>query len=302
MITKILDKIKNTKPCPLCGSTNYYILYPSTLKNSHPLPNQYVCTTTSYGQHGPIYKCRNCDFIFIRDNNPLKNILDNYEEVEDPIYLSEEAARIKTFSRHLKNINKLSCNKGILLEVGAYTGLFLSMAKKAGWQVKGVEPSKWAVIQAKKHYGLTVKKGILKPGYFRPETFDVVVMWDVIEHIPDPLRDLRTCYSYLKPGGMIVMSTIDINSLAAKILRSHWPWLIDMHRVYFSKSTMRKMLKKVGFTKISFRPHIRFVSIRYLISRFVHINKYSSLPFGNVIIPFYIGDLFDIYAQKPNIK
>ena len=239
--------------------------------------------------------------MFIVDNTQVKNILDSYKKVQDPLYIAEEAARIKTFKRHLRNIDKL-CQRGRLLDIGAYTGLFLSLARDAGWQVAGIEPSRWAVAQARKLYHLTLKMGILKRGHFTPGTFDVITLWDVIEHFTDPLQAIRICHSYLKPGGWLIMSTMDIDSLAAKILGPRWPWLIHMHRVYFSRTTMKKILEKAGFTNVFFRAHIRFVSLRYLISRFIPNRRPISHPLGNLMLPFYIGDLFEVYAQKPDIR
>lgn len=290
---------KKEEPCPLCESLKKELLYPSTLEKVKAAKKYYTCTTTGYGIHGPIYKCRDCSFVYIVDDNSLEEINTSYEQVQDALYISEEAGRVKTFSRHLKNLNKICPKNGNLLEVGAYTGLFLSMARDCGWKVKGIEPSRWAVSQAKKLYGISIKQGILKPNYFKKETFNAVVMWDVIEHLPNPLESLCICNAYLKTGGWIAMSTIDIGSLAAKILGPRWPWLMEMHRVYFSKATIKRMLEMAGFVKISFRPHIRFVSISYLVSRFALKQGIIPHQIGNIIIPFYVGDIFEVYAQKP---
>lgn len=282
--------------CPLCKGKNQDLVYLSNLDASKPTLNQYVCTTSSYGLHGPIYRCIECSFVFIADETSDNDILISYENVEDALYIGEEAGRIKTFTHHLKRIEKI-CRKGKLLDIGSYTGLFLSIAKNRGWQVEGIEPSRWAVKQAKNMYGIVLKQGPIKLGYFPKDSFDVITVWDAIEHFANPLQALKTCHSYLKPGGCLFMSTMDIGSFAARILGSKWPWLMHMHRVYFSKKTMKKMLIKAGFTNIQFRPHIRYVSARYLISKLTH-SKPISHPLGNILIPFYVGDLFEVYAKK----
>lgn len=282
------------KLCPLCRFRARTLLYPSTLSFSNTKDNQYLCTSNSYGLHGPIHRCRNCDFVFVVDNNSPKNILNNYEKVEDPLYVAEAAGRRKTFARHLRHLSSYG-TAGRLLDVGAYTGLFLSQAQAAGWQVAGVEPSRWAVSQAKKLYGLTLCHGPLKANGFPKNFFKAITIWDVIEHFSDPLTVLKICFDYLTPGGVLAMSTVDIDSPVAGLLGKYWPWMMRMHRVYFSKSTMARALKQAGFTNIHFHPHIRYVSLRYLLSRF----STRHLPFDNIVIPFYIGDLFDVYAQKP---
>jgi 2-polyprenyl-3-methyl-5-hydroxy-6-metoxy-1,4-benzoquinol methylase len=295
------------KHCPLCNSTKRTLLYPSTLTKIDPTLNQYLCTSSSYGIHGPIYKCLNCNFIFIVDNAPITNILKSYEKAEDPVYIAEEPGRRKTFSRHLKALAKLRKEKGKLLDIGSYTGLFLSMAKEDGWETEGIEPSRWAVEQAKKIYNLSIKNSILKPGIFKPNTFDVVTMWDVIEHFANPKQSVEISHTLLKPGGLLAITTIDVDSFPAQILKARWPWFMRMHRVYFSRKTLKKLLEENGFKVIAVYPHIRIISLKYFLSRFnFPPKKYKNIfrnlaritGAKNIFIPFYIGDLFDMYAQK----
>ena len=290
------------KLCPLCKSIHLELIYQSTLTKPTPTLNQYLCTSSSYGLHGPIYKCLNCSLVFVVDNAPIKSILNRYQQAQDPLYLAEEAGRIKTFGRHLKILNRLQNPPGKLLDIGTYTGLFPFLAQKSGWRVWGLEPSKWAVLEAKKKYGLEIKLGLLKPGLFKPNSFDAVTLWDVIEHFTDPFEAVKTCHSYLKPGAVLALTTIDVDSLAAKALGHNWPWYMRMHRVYFSKPTIRRLLESAGFKILFFTPHIRYISLRYLASRFKKLDSASQFlaknSIGDFLLPFYIGDLFDVYAKK----
>lgn len=278
--------------CLLCGSKEAILLYKSTLGTQKITGNQYLCTSSNYGEHGPVYQCCNCSFVFIVDDTAEKSIIKSYIMAEDPVYIGEMAARIKTFTNHLKRLNKYFPNKGKLLDVGACTGVFMNLSHKKGWKVWGIEPSKWAVRQAK---GLNIENNILKPDLFPKSFFEVITIWDVIEHFSDPLKALQTVFDYLKPGGVLAMTTMDVDSLTAKLLGKTWPWYMRMHRVYFSKRTMKQILEKAGFTEIKFNPHIRYLSIRYLVSKFAKVR----LPFDHLIIPIYLGDLFDVYAEKP---
>lgn len=280
--------------CPLCSSKRFVKLYPASRSRQVSDNKLFDCTSPSYGVHSPVYKCRNCEFVFLIDKSTPGQIVKHYEQVNDPDYVAEETARIKTFGRHLQNISHLK--RGQLLDVGAYTGLFVYLAKKQKWQAKGLEPSGWAVAQAKKRYGLTLKKGVLHPRHFKAGSFDMVTMWDVVEHFTNPVSALKICHRFLKPNGWLVMSTIDIGSITAQILGPRWPWLMQMHRVYFSKSTMIKALTDLGFRNIYFKPHIRYIGLGYVWNRFLP----NVLPqsWQNKIIPFYLGDLFDVYAQK----
>ncbi len=235
------------------------------------------------------------------DNTPVKKILNSYQIAEDPVYVVEEKARIKTFSRHLTKINSLRPNKGKLLDIGAYTGVFLHLARQSGWEVSGIDPSSWAVSQAKIRYKINLRQTILRKNLFKKNMFDVITMWDVIEHFNDPIEAVEISHSLLKPGGILVMTTMDIASPISRLLREKWPWLMRMHRVYFSRETMRKMLINHSFSDIIIRPHIRWVSVRYLSSRFNHhhaLTLLHSTGLGNIMLPFYAGDLFDVYATR----
>lgn len=278
--------------CLLCGSKNKTLIYRSTLGTKKITGNQYLCTSRNYGEHGPIYKCNDCNLVFIVDDTSEENIIKSYTDAQDPVYVNEMDARIKTFSVHLKRLAKYFPKAGRLLDVGAYTGVFLNLARKVGWKVEGIEPSKWAVGQAG---DLSIKNGILRPDIFQKASFDVVTIWDVIEHFADPVKALFIVSDYLKPNGILAMTTMDVKSVTAKILGKKWPWYMRMHRVYFSKQTITRMLKQCGFEDIKFNPHIRYLSIRYLLSKFTKVR----FPLDSTIIPVYLGDLFDVYARKP---
>lgn len=281
--------------CPLCSSSKKELLYMATMIGKLPPRGLFNCTSSHYGIHGPIYRCSKCSLIFIVDDTQILQIVESYQSALDPTYIIEAEARVKTFQRQLNGLEPFKGQR--LLDVGAYTGLFVYLARKSGWVSEGIEPSPWAIEEAKFHYQVKLIKGILQPGYFKQNSFDVVTLWDVVEHFVDPKLAMKICYAYLKKGGWIAMSTINVEAPVAKVLGSRWPWLMQMHRVYFSPITMTKMLIETGFTKITFRPHVRYISLGYLWSSFISKIKLPEI-LGKIIIPFYLGDLFDVYAQK----
>jgi SAM-dependent methyltransferase len=133
-------------------------------------------------------------------------------------------------------------------------------------------------------------------------------MWDVIEHLPDPRSALCEMFDTLRPGGVIAVSTMDVDSLAARLSGGRWPWFMTMHRVYFSRATMRRMLEDVGFTDVRMKTHVRWVSLGYLTSRMAAALPPAGRPLATVVrwlrltrvlVPFTIGDLFEAYARKP---
>jgi len=246
--------------------------------------------------------------VFLDDEEPDDSVKARYEEVEDPAYVAGHRGRVATFRSQLNTVTRRLGRRGRILEIGAYTGVFLSLARDQGWEVEGLEPSRWAVEQAATTYGLRVRQGMLSADAFPASCFDAVVMWDVIEHLTDPMIAARAAFHFLKPGGLFALSTMDIASAAARISGDKWPWLMSMHRVYFSRATMRRMLEEAGFVDIRFVTHVRRIGLSYLAERMAtRLPTIGSalgavartLSWGDVVVPFTIGDLFEVYARKP---
>src|SRR5581483_5194972 len=89
--------------------------------------------------------------------------------------------------------------------------------------------------------GLNVACGKLRGSAFAPGSFDVVTMWDVIEHFPDPAAEVREVHRLLRPGGLVGITTMNVESLVARLLGPRWPWLMQMHLYYFSVRTLRAL-------------------------------------------------------------
>jgi SAM-dependent methyltransferase len=155
---------------------------------------------------------------------------------------------------------------------------------------------------------LEVKQGTLASGGWPDESFEVITMWDVIEHFDDPLCELRHAFRLLRPGGVIVIHTIDIGSLTARVMGERWPFLMEMHLIFFSRATLRAMLEKAGFEYVRDHTQGRYLRLGYLAGR-------VSAAFGPLLggpverlvgklnlaewpAPINTLDLFTAYARK----
>jgi ubiquinone/menaquinone biosynthesis C-methylase UbiE len=236
------------------------------------------------------------------------DILDTYQAVEDPLYIEEREGRVLTFEHHLKPLERLTgAPRGRpLLDVGAYTGVFVEISSQHGWDAWGVEPSRWAVERARSR-GLHVVQGTLETAHLPASYFDVVTMWDVIEHLTDPCRALRDAHRLLTPNGLLVIHTIDIESLFARLMGPRWPWLMEMHIYYFSRRTLRAMLEECGFAVLSDRPQGRYLRLGYLMNRLGALIPFLGRPAEGLVtrlglrtlaVPVNLGDLFTAYARK----
>ena len=294
--------------CNLCGHNETRLRFPSTVADD-TLPSNveaFRCTSPGYGRHHAIVQCAHCGLVYTNPRLDGTQILDSYAAVEDPTYLEERDGRVLTFERHLQPLEKLHAPPGRLLDVGAYTGVFVEIAAQHGWDAWGIEPGHWAIEQASAR-GLNMIEGTLAAADLADDSFDVITMWDVIEHLTDPLAEMSQAYRLLKPGGLLVVHTMDIDSLFARLMGARWPWLMEMHVYYFSHRTLAAMLAEAGFKVLSSAPQGRYLRLGYFATRIGGFSPllgrllgglFRVLRLRQVPVPLNFGDLFTAYAIK----
>lgn len=297
--------------CNLCGQNDYKVRYAATLNGNSAIEvDAFRCTNPGYGHHPQIVACRHCGYVYANPRWSEEELIAAYGAVEDETYVTERHGRVLTFQKHLKHMEKWTgpANGRSLLDIGAYIGVFVEIAQKAGWEASGVEPSDWAAAAAQKR-GLNVIVGTQDAPALQGKTFDVLTMWDVIEHVDSPSDEMAKAYHLLKPGGWLVLHTMDIGSLTAKVMGSRWPWFMDMHLHYFSKKSMAQMLEKNGYQVVWSGAMGRYLRLGYIASRVGGLNKplgkvvekiVSGLGLKEVAVPVNFGDLFTVYARKPD--
>lgn len=295
--------------CNLCSQEDFKVLYKSNL-NHHSIENShYVCTNFSYRRHGQIVRCNGCGLVYMNPRPIEEEILQRYQSVVDLVYLEGKKGRYVTFDRALKKIEALK-PKGRILDVGCYAGFFLEVANRRGWDTFGVEPCSWACEYARRELGLDVRQGELKDVNFPSKHFDVVTLWDVLEHLVDPLMTFKEIHRILKEDGLLCLTTINIDSAFASLMGRMWPELMQMHTYYYSKDTLKKLLYKANFEIIKIESHTRIVRLQYLISRlnnyFPNLTKLclglsNLFRVGDVLVSVNLGDLLMVYAKKIDV-
>jgi len=143
--------------------------------------------------------------------------------------------------------NFIKNKNGTILDVGCGGGRFLVEARNHGWKTFGIEPTKRSVEIAKK-YSLDVIDDKLSESLFTKDMFDVISLWHVFEHIPNPDNVLSILRKWLKNDGLLVIAVPNIESLQARLGKDLWFHLDPPRHLYhFSPKTLRLILKKNGY-------------------------------------------------------
>ena len=194
-----------------------------------------------------IVKCKRCGLIYI---NPRLN-QNAVKEIYGGNYSAGWLEHKKTISKRkrakkiLKRIMKVKKN-GKFLDVGCSVGYILEAAREKGFEPYGVEISPIAINFAKKELELNVFEGYLEDANFSNNFFDVITMYNLLEHIPNPSGLIQETSKILKPDGVIEIWTPNIGHRLAKRLGSDWPAIMHDHLYYFNLVTMDKILEKNG--------------------------------------------------------
>jgi SAM-dependent methyltransferase len=289
--------------CVACGGGALALRFAAAGAGA-PDRRSYACTSFGHRAHGPIWACERCRLLFQWPLPSEEALVEAYTAVEDPLYLAEKDNRYLTFRRVLSLLGPARGRS--LLDVGAYCGFFADVAREAGFRAEGLELSRWAAAHAR-GLGLEIHEETLVARAASGARYDVVTMWDVVEHLPDPRRELEAAFELLAPGGRLHLSTIDTSSLVARALGARWPWLMHMHLVYFDRRNLAALLEDVGFRVVDTRNYVHTVSAGYLLRKLAASFPRAAPAFrlaGRAVppglaIPVSLGDNVAIAAERP---
>jgi 2-polyprenyl-3-methyl-5-hydroxy-6-metoxy-1,4-benzoquinol methylase len=254
------------RECALCGAPEHMLVYPANATGEVPV-EEFQCTTMAISSHDDIIQCRRCGMVSAIPTLQHEEIVENYTQVVDDMYLAEEQGRRELFGWIADAMGGYVLKGKRLLEVGANVGLFLAVAAERGWDVRGIEPSKWAVQEGVRKFGVPLRQGTIEELDEPAGSADVIVMLDVLEHLGDPLDALKKLRSVVDDEGLIVLSTVNLGGLHAKLRNGNWPWFIRSHLHYFSPETTHAMLAQAGFKMVQWEIVPRSFHLSYIAHR-----------------------------------
>lgn len=207
-----------------------------------------------------VVQCKNCSFVYVTPL-PDEQFLYHHYQTYLPagnVYIEQwRRMMLDIFQRSLDAIEtRYDHNKGTLLDVGCGYGFFLDLARKKGWQVYGIEPCEHARSYAASN-SLEVDSGDLFTHAYKDETFDVVTLFYVLEHLPYPLKYLKEIKRILKPGGLVLVRVPDTTPIVKFLKILGVPnklYDVPSHLSDFSPRTIALALGKTGFKEIQTFP------------------------------------------------
>lgn len=260
--------------CNLCGNDDYTVIYPA-IKSATEVP---IESRYSAAKGVPcadqVVRCKHCSLVYINPRPRSDTIIDAVSAGEDEVYVSQPKGRMVTFEKGLELLHKYA-KPGKLLDVGCAAGFFVNVAKKAGWDARGVEPNTWLCEFGNKTYGLSNLPMTLDKAKFAPNTFDVVTLWDVFEHMPDPRSQLKIVNKVMKPDGILIVSYPEWGSIQRKASGRKWWFLLSHHLFYFDKKTISRMLREEGFSVLKTKMHWQQLQLGYMMTMFHKLNEKS---------------------------
>lgn len=197
-----------------------------------------------------------------------------------------EKSKKRSFQVHTRRLKQLArmLDKPLsdidLLDVGCSTGAFLHSAMRLGVRAQGVEPAPKAVDRAREA-GLIVHQGMVQDQDLPANSFDVVTLFEVIEHLKEPRVILDAAFELLKPGGLMMIGTGNAQSWTANFMKHRWEYfqiaLHGGHISFYSPASLSKLAKSVGFevANISTR-RVRFFEKNQISNLLYRVAKFSA--------------------------
>lgn len=265
-------------------------------------------------------KCLFCGLVL----NSLRPDLESLEEYyANPHYydywsdniLDKEIERLKktTYSYYLFKMKQYLA-AGKYLDIGCGLGYSLETAMNLGWQSYGLEVSNKIAKITQKRFAKKIFVGLLEKSKIPHNFFNLISLFDVIEHFNNPLKCLTLINNLLVKDGYLMIVTPDINSLTAKLFKTYWPHFLPEHLTYFSCITLKKSLEKSGFETLYYEPAKKFQNFDYIVHRLdiypkpilTAIAKYIAhlIPdgFNKKMFPLKTGEMFILARKKKDIS
>ena len=309
------DRFLESVPCNICGSIESHILQPAQYDLSSLQETDFTRTFSSSSDerlNHQLVACARCGLKYVSPRLRADAVLEGYAGGSDEPFVSQSRGREITFGKCLDMIERVwKGAPGRLLDIGTGGGSFPFMASKRGWTAEGCEPNRWLCEWARDHYGLTIHPGTVFDQDYPAKSYDIVTLWDVLEHTPDPKTEVREAHRLLTEDGLLVINYPDIGSWAARVMGRSWVFLLDVHLYYFTRASIRKLLEDAGFEIVRIRPHFQCLALGYVLQRATPFagtaarlaaRLFRMVGMADWQVPYWMGQTLVIARKRPTLN
>ncbi len=257
-----------------------------------------------------IVRCSSCTMVYTLPRLPSEDIARMYQEdywnsevAKDfgyTDYLADEELYVKTFKMRAALLKKYRPVPARVLDVGCAAGFALRAFRELGYEAYGVELSAKMAQEAERRAGDgRVHAGVLEPGLFGGIQFDIITMWDLVEHLEDPGEILSIARKMLAPDGVLILETQNVNSLFAKVMGVRWQhYKFEEHLYHFNPTTIRTLLERSGLEtlEVSARRGGKYISLHFFTERVGRIHPILSTLMAPLKVlgnPKFYANVFD---------
>ncbi|KPV53524.1 hypothetical protein SE17_09165 [Kouleothrix aurantiaca] len=245
--------------------------------------------------------------MYVNPRHDAEHIFQHYNSGQSSriqYYKDVEIADRRTFNAILDLAGQLSPQYGELLDIGPNIGTCLALARERGWNTFGVEINADAARYCREQLDLNVVAGALDENTYTANSFDIVLMGDVIEHLRDPLALMRVVRNILKPGGAVIISTPDIAGWAGRLLQIK----PEEHLYYFSPATITTLLEKAGLDVVGVKCLDRYhnltamthsTTLGGLFQKLSPVFALTHRIFGDMVVKLPLRENLLAVARKP---
>ena len=289
-------------PCLVCGSVAKKTLYPPTYTGSVAEAPDYFLAHRTATAHGPIVRCLDCGFVFTSPRFRGEDYDWIYKAVRPPLNLdaSFETAKAARFRRLAAIVRKFQSREAAFVDFGCSDGGFLRQfdgPAGRGFEI-GAEGRRMEG-RCEVFTGDWVK--VAGSPIFPPATFDFVVAFDVLEHLPRIEEDIALVRTVLKSGGLFFVSVPNVESFVAKAMGKHWSMLLLEHLWYFSPRTLERLMARYGFECLATRSLPYDAPIAHIATRLAQTagvkGAFGAGPIGRLVLPTPAGIMLGVFRK-----
>lgn len=292
--------------CPACGGTDVHLLIRQPAGPHLPIQRVF-----------DVLQCRACKLgwvVNVPTADELSRVYDEhfFSSSQQSVAVTEsgeftDAARDwPIYINSVRRVEDIARRKpsGRLIDVGCGKGVFLKVASSR-FEVTGLDLSESAARYARDVFGLNVLQGDFQQVDLPEAHFDVATLWDVLGSLAEPGPCIEQLARLLRPGGLLVMTVPDIDTLAFRILRRYWPLLIPpINLCYFSRPSLEAMFKRCGLRLQSYSHPGKLLSGNFVLRKLGRITGLRFLDRPEIRLPLIrnlylnLGDIGLVYAVK----